>query len=615
MLLAILVMATLTLGLLFSGWLTPTPSQAQGAGGGDPPTHQENTNCDNPTSSQWCAASAQLVLSNVVINPPAPTNAPYDCIVSVCDTISANLQSFTVPSTNATQTCHTCDGSTPTNFCDPIVYTAGASPYNITNEWRNAWWQGVTSGIGDSMSFNYTNATEGYLRFDNVSAQMPTTAPGCGVSVFWAPNAHNSRTYAFVAVDSISCDAWNLVTNNPMPTYKVDFCPGTYVTVTASPSPGMDDKFLPGGWSMSGGLATTNSDGSPSRTKRLVDCGQIGTNVITATSGCSSQSLKVIVGAPYLNIVALSSGQSISSANSNDMAMVGQHIYLNAITGGSCGAFSNFQWSVPGYAIGGYNMGSGGSSDPNNPSTNIITPESLTTYFPTTNSTVDFYWVDGGAKTVSCSAVCGGVTCSTNVTINVTRPTVAMGSHSSPVWYASVKNIVYEIEVTLGDKGFNNWNYNSVINSPTDGHAVSVQIVNSFNLNGTEEVVGQQADGCVPYQGLGYSGDIRAGGTPNFSQIFLQDGPESSMYFGSVSLSANFDDYVMFQPDIGNTIYANLGGDTIYVPLGKVNWIINGGAYYTGYLSYTINPAIFSFKGPDNSTAFPIWNSIFVPHH
>jgi hypothetical protein len=72
------------------------------------------------------------------------------------------------------------------------------------------------------------------------------------------------------------------------------------VTVAASPDPGMDDKFLPTGWNMTGGLATTNADGSPSRTKRLVDCGQIGTNLVTATSGCSSKSLKIIVLQPYI---------------------------------------------------------------------------------------------------------------------------------------------------------------------------------------------------------------------------------------------------------------------------------------------------------------------------
>jgi hypothetical protein len=291
-----LIMATLALGLLFSGWLTPLPTRAQ-AGGGNSSSGNENTNCDNPTTSLWCAGDAQLVLKNVTISPAAPTNAPYDCIVCVCDTVSANLSWFTVPSTNATQTCHTCDGSTPTNYCDPIVYTAGASPYNITNEWWNSWWWDWTNGVGDSVSFSFTNATTGEVWFDNISAMMTTNAPGCNVSIDWATNAVSCRSYAFVAVDSISPD-WSTgspVTNDPCPTYLVQFCPSNYVTVTASPDPGMDDQFLPAGWNMSGGIATTNADGSPSRTKRLVDTGTVGSVTVTATSGCSSKSVKIIV--------------------------------------------------------------------------------------------------------------------------------------------------------------------------------------------------------------------------------------------------------------------------------------------------------------------------------
>ena len=296
-----LIMATLTLGLLFSGWLTPTPVKAQN-GSQNPQPNAEN--CDNPTTTTNCAASAQLVLSNVVINPAAPTNAPYDCIVCVCDTVSANLSWFTVPSTNATQTCHTCNGSTPTNYCDPVVYTAGASPYNITNGWWNDWWWDWTNGYGDSVSFSFTNATAGWVEFGNISAEMTTNAPGCGVWVHWADNAHSWRSYAFVAVDSISPDwsAGSPVTNNPCPTYLVQYCPSNFVTVTASPDPGMDDKFLPAGWNMTGGLATTNADGSPSRTKQLVDTGIIGAVTVTATSGCSSKSVKIIV---YKAIVEL----------------------------------------------------------------------------------------------------------------------------------------------------------------------------------------------------------------------------------------------------------------------------------------------------------------------
>ena len=55
-----LIMSTLTLGLLFSGWLTPPAAKAQ-AGGGNPPPNNENTNCPNYTT-------------NVTVTCPTMTN-------------------------------------------------------------------------------------------------------------------------------------------------------------------------------------------------------------------------------------------------------------------------------------------------------------------------------------------------------------------------------------------------------------------------------------------------------------------------------------------------------------------------------------------------------------
>jgi hypothetical protein len=47
-LLGLIIMATITIGLLFSGWLAPTPGRAQN-GGGNPSSANENTNCPNYT--------------------------------------------------------------------------------------------------------------------------------------------------------------------------------------------------------------------------------------------------------------------------------------------------------------------------------------------------------------------------------------------------------------------------------------------------------------------------------------------------------------------------------------------------------------------------------------
>jgi hypothetical protein len=93
----------------------------------------------------------------------------------------------------------------------------------------------------------------------------------------------------------ISCDGGQLVANNPCETYLVEYCPSNYVTVTATPNPSIEDKFLPQGWNITGGNVTTNDDGTVSRTKRRIDTGSLGSTTVTVTSGCSSKSVKVIV--------------------------------------------------------------------------------------------------------------------------------------------------------------------------------------------------------------------------------------------------------------------------------------------------------------------------------
>jgi hypothetical protein len=313
---------------------------------------------------------------------------------------------------------------------------------------------------------------------------------------------------------------------------------------------------------------------------------------------------------PFLNIVVSGTTNVVCSANNNNLAMTGQHINLTAQANG--GTFSNFQWTVPGYAISNYTAGVGGNDA--GTSTNVTTPESLTTYFPTTNANVSFYWVDGGGKSVSCLAVCGGINYSTNVTISVTRPALSMYSQSTPMWYDYIYPPTYIIGISLGenDTDANDLEYKVLINSPTDGLAESVQIANGFSVNGTEQVTGQQADGRVPYQTFTPT-TIPKGGTRD-SWIELDDSPGAGPCFYSVSLEADFNDYVMYQATIANTIYAPLGGDTIFVPLGIVHWSISGKAYYTGLDDSTINPDDSEIDDPDNSTGFPIWTSIFLLH-
>jgi hypothetical protein len=338
-----LIMATLTLGLLFSGWLTPSHLRAAGAtySNPTPPPNGENTNCDNPTKYLWCAGNAQVVFKDVTISPAAPTNAPYDSIVCVGATVSANLQWFAVPSTYASQTCHTCNGSTPTNYCDPIVYTTGAWPYNIINEWWNDYCWDWPNEIGNSVSFSYTNAMAGCMGFDNISAMMPTNPAGCDVLWYWANNAHSERYYAFVAVDDLSAQyCWPVSDDGINKTYMVCVvptnAPDTNITVVASPDPGMYDKFLPAGWQMTGGLATTNSDTNDcfiSRTKQLVDITKPGTNIVTCVSGCSHKKVTIIaqlvtLGLANTNVMVNNDDDNNDGTNDVDDPISGPGSYV-----------------------------------------------------------------------------------------------------------------------------------------------------------------------------------------------------------------------------------------------------------------------------------------------
>jgi hypothetical protein len=108
-----LIMATITIGLLFSGWLAPTPGRAQ-TGGGNPPPGGENTNCPNyiystnvtcPSVSNnraiapttFCVnEGTSLPLPQLVTSPAASTGS---IIITTTETCSNIVISTTNPVT------------------------------------------------------------------------------------------------------------------------------------------------------------------------------------------------------------------------------------------------------------------------------------------------------------------------------------------------------------------------------------------------------------------------------------------------------------------------------------------------------------------------------------
>ena len=124
-----LIMATLTLGLLFSGWLTPTPTRAQ-TGQSNPQSNVETTNCVASSTSTNCT-EATVTLSNV------PT-------VTVCvgSGISASTMALITNGLQIIDTSYTNAGNSGNSSCPPDYTTNTPAPALGTN-----WWTASGCGI------------------------------------------------------------------------------------------------------------------------------------------------------------------------------------------------------------------------------------------------------------------------------------------------------------------------------------------------------------------------------------------------------------------------------------------------------------------------------------
>ena len=162
MLLAILVMATLTLGLLFSGWLTPTPSKAQPSQNNPQPS-QENTNCVVTSVDTNCVSGGSVTLV-------APTHAPVVCIG---DTVSISADFQTV--TGQVQTI------THYDQCpDDVVDSTAVPSFGVT--WTmSGVTADVTSGTGLTASFTPTSCGNGTVSF-NLAYTNSSPCSGTGSS-------------------------------------------------------------------------------------------------------------------------------------------------------------------------------------------------------------------------------------------------------------------------------------------------------------------------------------------------------------------------------------------------------------------------------------------------
>ena len=278
-------------------------------------------------------------------------------------------------------------------------------------------------------------------------------------------------------------------------------------------------------------------------------------------------------------------------AGSNVTVIVGQQV--NLILTNSVGTtLPNIAWSVPGYAISGYDV------------TNAI----VFPYFQTNTSLLSIYWVDAGTKRVSCTAQITGLLLSNIVTFTVLSPTLSIYTNLACSFVANDYPL-FRVQLNLGDTTPNHigqMDYTLAIDAPCRGY-LGIQQVCWLNYSSMTHQVTNELDNVVWYSGPQY---VKPGGlaanTNNINLVLLNlsDSPGAA---GSspLSLQGAFTDFVLFQP------YQSGLGNSIYVPIGIVDWDFFGIASY-GWPTATITTNVIA--GPfltNGFTGFPSFTNVF----
>ena len=302
-------------------------------------------------------------------------------------------------------------------------------------------------------------------------------------------------------------------------------------------------------------------------------------------------------GSRNVPVIAWTGGAPITNTQN---VIVGQAINLTCgWLGGSGPTITNFQWSVPGYAISNFYV------SPDTSTGMVVEP------FPKTNSGVNFYWVDGGSKDVSCDVTVMGQTLTAKATFDVLRPTatltVQMSTNQPPV---SIGNAGYPGDgITLhpGSYASPASTWIGIVTAPINGAGAIAftqlaapdrhirftnNVAQKWTSNGTNMLDGRfgvQYDGETP---------IESGGARS---IIRSDTPEQGVDgLKHVSANDHFQTFLMYK-------YGGDSGNSIWVTLQTFSWSWGGtadsgtnGVWSLSGISLTNTPSI-------DSTALPQW--------
>lgn len=259
----------------------------------------------------------------------------------------------------------------------------------------------------------------------------------------------------------------------------------------------------------------------------------------------------------------------------NVTAYVGQQISLSCALVGPSGPVSspitNCQWTIPGYTISNYTA-------------NGYSAKVWTNFLTTTNN-VQYYWVDGGSKQVSCTATSGGFAFTAETTFNILRPeatwTLTPKGHVAvdtnyyggiPGWYYLHTGVGH----TTNDAGMLYSYHATDLKGYSGTYNFSFVQIASFDWKVNLDLVlagTNRASECLAGRGLD-NGELGLNGHPSadywyerwfFSSGDTDDTPSdwlmSSYYFDW--RRDNFECYLLFQPD---------GGIPVPIKLATWNW-------------------------------------------
>jgi hypothetical protein len=303
-----------------------------------------------------------------------------------------------------------------------------------------------------------------------------------------------------------------------------------------------------------------------------------------------------------LQILDANNGNANLSSQTNTV-IVGQQMNLTcqlSVTNSYMTSFplSNFQWTVPGYAISNYVVAADTSS------------AMVITNFPTSNTNVTFYWVDGASnRIVQCSATVNGKTITGQAAFNVLRPTDTVQAKSGIV---TIDGIYGEPTLRFGVNiaGLTGMGFSNSITMPNGytGNTNIQWVQEGISFLETEET----NDGS----GIWYSTGQPTNNVldtfypyPPDSASTASDSPHSRGLnnYIAVTCSGHFNMWLMFKPDGGQ-----------WVPLRSVNWSWSGtgtndfGLWVLSSHTNSINPSDI------NTSTYPVWTqnltNFFTPH-